>query len=141
MSPSVRNVIAWILQVLLAMAFIKSGFDKLSNLDGTMKMFGGMGLPSWFGALIGGAELLGGIGLLIPHTVRLAAAGLIIIMLGAVFMHATKIPGGIGGGSFAIGLLVLLVVVLLLRRSTPATTSRPGTVGHRTQTIAPCASC
>lgn len=118
MSPSVRNIIAWILQVILAIAFIKSGFDKLSNLDGTMKMFGGLGMPEWFGALIGGAELLGGIGLLIPRTVRLAALGLIVIMIGAVVTHATKIPGGLAGGTFAIGLLVLLVVVYLLRRPT-----------------------
>ena len=119
MSPSVRNIIAWILQVLLAIAFIKSGFDKLSNLDGTMKMFSGLGMPAWFGALIGGAELLGGIGLLIPRTVRLAALGLIVIMIGAVVLHATKIPGGIAGGTAAMVLLVLLVVVYLLR-SRPA---------------------
>lgn len=120
MSPSVRNIIAWILQVLLAGMFIFSGFNKLKELDGTMKMFGSMGMPEWFGALIGGAELLGGIGLLIPRTVRLAAVGLIIIMAGAVFMHATKIPGGIAKGVPALVLLVLLVVVYLLRRpSTP----------------------
>ena len=118
MSPSVRNIIAWILQALLAAAFIFSGFNKLKELDGTMKMFGSMGMPEWFGALIGGAELLGGIGLLIPRTVRLAALGLIVIMAGAVFMHATKIPGGIAKGMPALVLLVLLVVVYLLRRPT-----------------------
>ena len=116
MSPSVRNIIAWILQVILAILFIKAGFDKLSNLDGTMKMFGGLGLPTVLGAVVGGAELLGGIGLLIPRTVRPAAIGLIIIMIGAVFMHATKIPGGIAGGAFAGALLLALIVVLLLRR-------------------------
>lgn len=111
-----RNIIAWILQVLLAVMFIKAGFGKLSGLEGTMKMFSGMGMPGWFGGFIGAAELLGGIGLLIPRTVRLAALGLIVIMVGAVFMHATKIPGGISGGGFAIGLLVALVVVYFLRR-------------------------
>ena len=117
-----RNIIAWILQVLLAVLFIKSGFSKLSGLEGTMKMFGSMGMPGWFGGFIGAAELLGGIGLLIPRTVRLAALGLSIIMIGAVVMHATKIPGGIGGGAFAIGALVALVVVYFLRRPTTTTT-------------------
>lgn len=116
MSPSVRNIIAWILQVILAILFIKAGFDKLSNLDGTTKMFVGLGLPSVLAVVVGGAELLGGIGLLIPRTVRPAAIGLIIIMIGAVVMHATKIPGGIAGGAFAGALLLALVVVLLLRR-------------------------
>jgi len=116
MSLSVRNVIAWILQILLAIIFIKSGFGKLSDLPGTTKMFGGLGLPGFMAYVIGGAELLGGIGLLIPQTVRPAAIGLILVMLGALFMHATKIPGGIGGGAFAAALLLGLIIVLVLRR-------------------------
>ena len=92
---------------------------KFKDLDATMGMFGSMGLPGWLGALIGAAEVLGGIGLLIPRTTRLAALGLIIIMAGAVFMHATKIPGGIAKGVPALVLLGLLVVVYLLRRPAP----------------------
>ncbi|GAB3868916.1 hypothetical protein GCM10028824_15010 [Hymenobacter segetis] len=120
MSPSVRNIIAWILQALLAAMFIYGGSHKLMDLPGTMKMFEGLGMPGWFGGFIGGAELLGGIGLLIPRTVRPAAMGLIIIMIGAVFMHATKIPGGLAKGVPAIVALVLLVVVLMLRSRTEA---------------------
>jgi putative oxidoreductase len=119
MSPSVRNIIAWILQALLAAMFIFGGAQKLMHLDDTMKMFGGLGLPGWFGGFIGLAELLGGIGLLVPRTVRPAALGLLIIMIGAVFMHATKIPGGIAKGMPALVAVVLLAVVLVLR-SRPA---------------------
>ena len=115
MSPSVRNIIAWLLQALLAAMFIYGGSQKLLNLDGTMTMFGQLGLPGWFGGLIGGAELLGGIGLLVPRTVRPAAMGLIVIMIGAIVMHATKIPGGLAKGGPAIVSLLLLVVVLVLR--------------------------
>ena len=118
MSPSVRNIIAWILQALLAAMFIYSGAHKLMDLAGTTSMFAGMGMPGWFAALIGGAELLGGIGLLVPRTVRPAALGLIIIMLGAVFMHATKIPGGLANGVPALVCLALLLVVLMLRSRT-----------------------
>ena len=116
MSPSVRNIIAWILQVILAILFIKAGFDKLRDVDGVTKMFEGLGLPGVLGVVVGAAELLGGIGLLIPRTVRPAAIGLIVIMVGALVMHATKIPGGIAGGAFAGALLLGLVAVLLLRR-------------------------
>lgn len=115
MSPSVRNIIAWILQALLAAMFIYGGSQKLLNIDGTMTMFGQLGLPGWFGGFIGVAELLGGIGLLVPRTVRPAAMGLIIIMIGAVIMHATKIPDGLAKGGPAIVSLLLLVVVLVLR--------------------------
>ena len=118
-----RTIIAWILQALLAVAFVKSGYSKLADLGGTGRMFGGMGLPIWFGGLIGAAELLGGIGLLVSRTVRLAALGLMIVMIGALVMHATKIPGGIGGGSFAAIMLVLLAVVYFLRRPEPTTLS------------------
>ncbi len=118
MSPSVRNIIAWILQALLAASFIYGGTQKLLHLDGTMGMFSQLGLPGWFGGFIGVAELLGGIGLLVPRTVRPAALGLIIIMIGALFMHATKIPGGLAKGVPAIVSLVLLVVVLVLRSRT-----------------------
>ena len=116
MSPSIRSIIAWILQVILTIIFIKAGFDKLRNLDGTLKMFGGLGLPAVLGAVVGAAELLGGIGLLIPRTVCPAAIGLTIIMIGALVMHAIKIPGGIAGGAFAGALLLGLIVVALLRR-------------------------
>jgi len=116
MSPSVRNIIAWILQALLAAAFIMSGFTKLKDLGKTVEMFGSMGLPAVVTYLVAGGELLGGIGLLIPRTVRPAALGLIIIMIGAVVIHATKIPGFIPKGLPALVLLILLVVVYLLRR-------------------------
>ena len=120
MSPT-RNIIAWILQIILALAFIASGGNKLLHLADTVKGFGGMGFPGWFAYFIAGAEMLGGIGLLVPRFTRLAAMGLILIMLGAAFVHATKIPGGLlPNGLPALGLLVLLIVVLLLRRPAPA---------------------
>ena len=116
MNSSTRNIIAWVLQALLAAAFIMSGFNKLRHLNDTVKMFGSMGMPGWLAYLIGGAEVLGGIGLLLPRTVRLAALGLLVIMLGAVVMHITTIPGGIRQGVPALVLLALLAVVVWLRR-------------------------
>ena len=85
-----------------------------------MKMFGSMGLPGWFGGFIGGAELLGGLGLLVPPTVRWAARGLLAIMAGAVLMHATVLPGGMAKGGPAIVFLLLLLALLWLRRPAPA---------------------
>lgn len=121
MSVSTRNIIAWVLQVLLGLAFIASGFNKLRDLSATIGMFGSMGLPSTLAYVVGGAELLGGIGLLIPRFTRLAAMGLLIVMIGAVVMHATKIPGGLAGGVPAIVLLALLGVLLWLRQPVAST--------------------
>lgn len=126
MSNSTRNIIAWILQVLLGLAFIASGFNKLRDMAATVAMFGNMGLPPALAYVVGGAELLGGMGLLIPRLVRLAGMGLSIIMIGAVLMHATQIPGGLVGGVPAIVLLVLLGVLLWLRvKPAPLTTAHP----------------
>ncbi|MFD2787337.1 DoxX family protein [Hymenobacter rubripertinctus] len=120
MSASTRNTIARILQVLVGLAFIFFGVKKFMDLPATVGMFGSLGLPGALAYVIAAAELLGGIGLLIPRFVRPAALGLVLIMLGAVVMHATKIPGGLAGGMAAIVLLVLLIVILVLSR--PATT-------------------
>lgn len=120
MSASTRNIIAWILQVLAALAFIGSGANKFAHLADTVKGFSGMGFPGWFAYLIAGAEVLGGIGLLVPRFTRLAAVCLMPIMLGAAYLHATKIPGGFFPmGLPSLLLLVFLVVIVLLRRPVP----------------------
>jgi putative oxidoreductase len=114
------NVISWILQVLIGLAFIFSGGNKFLHLADTVGMFGKLGLPVAVAYLVAGGEVLGGIGLLVPRFVRPAAAGLIIIMIGAAFMHATRIPGGLlPKGLPALGLLLGLVIILLLRRPAP----------------------
>lgn len=116
-----RIIISWVLQVLIGLAFLFSGGNKFLHLDDTVGMFSKLGLPIAVAYLVAGGELLGGIGLLVPRFVRPAAAGLIIIMLGAAFMHATRIPGGLlPKGMAALGLLLGLVIILLLRRPAPA---------------------
>ena len=104
------------MQALLAAAFIAAGGFGLLHAAENVPQMASMGLPGWFAYLISGAELLGGIGLLLPRTVRPAAVGLVVIMMGAVYLHATKIPGGLAKGVPAIVLLVLLLVVFMLRR-------------------------
>ena len=120
MSPSARNTVAWILQGLMGLAFIGAGGYGLLHASESAQNFVEMGLPGWFAYLIGAAEVLGGIGLLVPRTVRLAAAGLAVIMAGAVIMHATAIPGGMAKGTPALLLLLALLVLQRLRRPAPA---------------------
>ncbi len=122
MTASTRNIVAWILQVLAALAFIGSGANKFAHLADTIKGFSGMGFPSWFAYLIAGAEILGGIGLLVPRFTRLAAVCLMPIMIGAAYLHSTKIPGGLlPHGIPSLVLLVFLVLIVLLRRPVSTT--------------------
>lgn len=125
MSSSVRNIVAWVLQVLLGLAFIASGLKKFTDLAGTVAMFSGIGLPGALAYVVAGAEVLGGIGLLVPRFTRPAALGLIVVMVGAVVMHATKIPGGLANGVPALVLLALLAVVFWLRQPRPAAVTQP----------------
>jgi len=82
------NVVLWVIQTLLALLFLFSGGVKLSMpIEPMAKQ---AGLPGTFLRFIGVMEVLGGIGLILPGILRirtfltpLAAAGLVIIMIGA----------------------------------------------------------
>src|SRR5215475_10305638 len=84
------NVALWIIQALLAALFLFAGDIKLvTPLDEMMKQMP-IALPGWFVLLTGIVELLGAIGLILPWLLRvrsgltpLAAAGLVIVMIGA----------------------------------------------------------
>ena len=78
----------WIVQGLLAFLFLWAGGVKLVlPLD---QLTGPISLPGWFLRLIGVVEVLGALGLILPGLLGirpgltpLAAAGLVIIMIGA----------------------------------------------------------
>ena len=85
------NVALWIVQGLLAALFVFAGGMKL--VLPIEKMQDPVALPGLFLRFIGVCELLGGIGLILPSLLRirpgltpLAAAGLIVIMIGAVVL-------------------------------------------------------
>jgi hypothetical protein len=104
----------WIVQILLALLFLFAGGSKfLMPVD---QMIQGMPRALASGAFmhfIGVCEILGGIGLVLPGLVRikpgltlLAAAGLVIIMIGAVVL---SLPQGI-----ALAVLPLVTGLLLV---------------------------
>jgi uncharacterized membrane protein YphA (DoxX/SURF4 family) len=82
------NIALWIVQALLGLLFLFAGVMKLVlPLD---QMKGPVDLPGAFLRFIGVAETAGGLGLILPSLLRirpgltpLAAAGLVIIMIGA----------------------------------------------------------
>jgi uncharacterized membrane protein YphA (DoxX/SURF4 family) len=81
----------WIAQGLLALVFLFAGGMKLVTPIDEMTAQMPLALPGLFVQFIGVAEVLGALGLLLPGIARirpgltpLAAAGLVLIMLGAV---------------------------------------------------------
>jgi len=86
------NVLLWIIQILLAALFLFAGVLKLVlPLD---KLTGPVAVPGLFLRFIGLCETLGGLGLILPGLLRirtgltpLAAAGLVITMVGATVLN------------------------------------------------------
>ena len=104
----------WIVQVLLALLFVFAGGIKLVlPLD---QLAGPFPLPGPFLRFIGAAELLGGLGLILPAALRirpgltpLAAAGLVIIMIGATVITLLAREFGGAAISFVVGVLAAFV--------------------------------
>ena len=104
------NVALWIVQGLLAALFLFAGGAKMVlPLD---QMTGPVALPGWFLRFLGVAEVLGALGLILPGLLRirpgltpLAAAGLVIIMIGATVIMLV-------GGMIAVALMNLVVALL-----------------------------
>ena len=109
----------WVVQMLLALAFLAAGAMKLILPDAALTA--GYPFPALFIRFIGVCELLGAAGLILPGVLRirqgltpLAAAGLAVIMTGA-----TLTTLAIGGGASALmplGLGVLAAFVAYGRR-------------------------
>jgi uncharacterized membrane protein YphA (DoxX/SURF4 family) len=104
------NILLWIAQGLLAAVFLFSGGMKfvMSIEDMTQQL----PMPGWFLHFIGICEVLGALGVILPWLTRirpgltpLAAAGLVLIMIGATVTTLTT-------GSVATALLPLVVGVL-----------------------------
>ncbi len=91
----------WAIQILLALLFLFAGVAKfLMPVDQMTKGMPAALASGSFMHFIGVCEVLGGLGLLLPGLLRikpgltpLAAAGLVIIMIGATVL---SIPLGVG---------------------------------------------
>lgn len=113
------NIALWIVQILLALVFIfLAGIPKFLMPYEEMAKQMSVALPYWFILFIGGCEILGGLGLVLPWALKirpgltpLAAWLLLVIMIGAV---AVTLMGGMQMATYAIfpfvlGLLLIFV--------------------------------
>lgn len=85
------NIVLWVLQVILALLFLFSGVIKFLMPAEEMAKNMPPSLSMTFIYFIGVCEILGGIGLIVPWATKImpkltpiAAAGLLMIMIGAV---------------------------------------------------------
>jgi hypothetical protein len=109
-----RNRALWILQGLLAALFLFAGGMKLITPVEVLSVMSPF--PGEFIRFIGVCEILGAVGLILPYALRilpgltaLAAAGLVVIMVGATVSTLV-----IGGGLLALPTLLLGVLATLV---------------------------
>ena len=87
------NIVLWILQILAAATFFLAGGSKLAGVAPMVEMFDRIGLGQWFRYLTGGLEVTGAILLLIPGTVVMGGALLVVTMVGAIATHLFILGG------------------------------------------------
>jgi len=109
------NVLLWVVQGLLAALFLFAGGVKL--VLPLEALAGPIALPGLFMRFIGVAEVAGALGLVLPSLLRIqprltpvAAAGLVIIMIGATVVTAVAGPVAMAVIPAVVGVLAGFVV-------------------------------
>ena len=108
-----KEIVLWILTGLLVLICIRSGLLKLTGNIFWVRDFRRWGYPDWFRIAVGVTEVASAALLLIPRVAVYGAALFAVVMLGAIYTHAThnesvRLP-------FNLFLLVLSLVVVVAR--------------------------
>jgi hypothetical protein len=90
------NVVLWILQVLLAAAFLAHGVLFLAPPPDIAVLMNAS-MPRWFQLFLGVAEIMAAVGLTLPGLTRIlpwlvswAAVGIMIVMVSATVYHVVR---------------------------------------------------
>ena len=113
------NIFLWVLQVLLAVVFLAHGWLLLAPPESMVAVMNATMSPA-FRLFLGVAEVLAAIGLTLPGLTRIlpwlvptAAAGLMIVMIGAITLHVSR--GEVSSAITTTVLLALLTFVAYMR--------------------------
>ena len=117
------NIVLWILQVLLALAFLAHGWLFLAPPPAIAAQMNAT-LPRWFQLFLGVAEILAGVGLTLPGITKIkpwlvvcAAGGIMIVMVAATIFHVTR--GEISSAVVTLVLLAIATFVAYMRHRHP----------------------
>jgi len=113
------KILLWVLQVLLALAFLAHGVMLLVPPQAIAEQLNAS-LPRWFQVFLGVAEVLAAVGLTLPGMTRIqpwlvpsAAAGIMIVMVSATIFHLLR--GEVGPAMTTIVLLGMATFVAYMR--------------------------
>jgi uncharacterized membrane protein YphA (DoxX/SURF4 family) len=125
------NIVLWVLQALLAIAFFAHGLLFLSPPAELVEQINAS-LPRWFQLFLGVAEILAAVGLTLPALTRIqpwlvvwAAAGIMIVMVSATVFHVAR--GEMSSAGVTLILLAMAAFVAYMRhRVVPIPVRRAG---------------
>jgi uncharacterized membrane protein len=113
------NIVLWLLQVLLAIAFFAHGLLLLSPPANLVEQMNAS-LPRWFQLFLGVAEVLAAVGLTLPGVTRVlpwlvtwAAAGIMVVMVSATTYHVAR--NEMSSAAITFALLVMATFVAYAR--------------------------
>jgi hypothetical protein len=113
------NKLLWVLQVVLAAAFLAHGLLLLFPPPAVAVQMNAA-LPRWFQLFLGVAEVMAAVGLTLPGLTRIqpwlvpaAAGGLAIVMISATAFHLSR--GEMSSAATTVVLLAMAVVVAYTR--------------------------
>jgi hypothetical protein len=113
------NILLWVLQVLLAAAFLAHGLLFLSPPPDIAVLMNAS-LPRWFQLFLGVAEVLAAVGLILPPLTRImpwlaiwAAVGIMIVTASATVYHLVR--GEISSAFITFLLLAMAATVGYMR--------------------------
>ena len=101
-----------VVSILLALLYLMTGVMKLRGMQ--VADFEAWGYAPWFQYLIGVAETAAGIGFLLKKTRFLAAAAMVVVMLGAIY---TVVSNDGVGPTLAVPVVALLLCTLVAKNS------------------------
>ena len=117
-----KRIILFIVCLLFGLMFINAGLDKFFHYmpqpkempEATMKMFGAIMQIGWLLPLIGTAEILGGLLIIIPKTRALGALIIFPVMVG-ILLTTFSLPSG-GAAAIPLVLAAILIWVMVENR-------------------------
>lgn len=111
------TVLLWVARAALALVFLGAGGSKLAGEGAMVDMFADIGAGQWLRLVVGGLEVAGAVGVLVPRVALPAAAGLALLMVGATLTNLLVL-GESPVVTLVLGVLAAAVAVVLRRRQT-----------------------
>lgn len=116
------NIVLWILQILLALAFAAHGWLFLAPPPEIAAQMNET-LPRWFQLFLGIAEIAAAIGLIVPGATRImpwlvtwAAVGIMIVMVSATIWHIVRAEYSSAAITFVLLLMAAFVAYMRHRK-------------------------